>query len=152
MTFYLLRKKLILRTKEITMNPFDGKYTLAQTIIVRPGDIDTQSVRMVIATKSEQNQYVLDSGSQFNMSGYTFQLSGVINADTGVAQITGQQSQPGATLKDGLCIFEKKGIVSGSFLFDGAAAIGFYFFIGGFNTEAYEGATLLERQKKYKDL
>lgn len=130
------------------MNPFDGKYTLAQTIIVRPGTIETNSVSMVIATKLEQNQYVLDTDSQFSMSGYTFQLSGVINADTGEAQITGKQSQPGATLEEGLCLFQKKGIVSGSFIFDGAAAIGFYFFIGGFNTGTSEGTALFESQKK----
>ena len=130
------------------MNPFDGKYTLAQTIIVRPGSIETHSVSMVIATRLAQNQYVLGPDSQFSMAGYTFQLSGVINADTGEAQITGKQSQPGATLEEGLCLFQKKGIVSGSFLFDGAPAIGFYFFIGGFNTQASEGAALLERQKK----
>lgn len=96
----------------------------------------------------EQNQYVLDIDSQFSMSGYTFQLSGVINADTGEAQITGKQNQPGVTLKEGLCLFQNKGIVSGSFLFDGAPAIGFYFFIGGFNTETSEGTALIARQKK----
>ena len=131
------------------MNPFDGKYTLARTIIERPGDIEAQSASMVIATQLKQNQYVIDTGSQLSMSGYTFQLSGVINADTGEAQITGQQSQPGAvTLEEGLCLFQRKGIVSGSFLFNGAPAIGFYFFIGGFNTEASKRTTLLERHRE----
>ncbi len=130
------------------MNTFDGKYTLAQTIIVRPGDIETSSVNMVISTRKEKNQYVLDTNSQFSMAGYTFQLSGIINANTGDAQIAGRQSQPGVTLKEGLCQFQKKGMVSGSFLFDGAAAIGFYFFIGGFNTGASGGSDLLDLQTK----
>lgn len=122
---------------------FDGTYNVT-IFIPQRGQYQTFHETMTIATARDGQDDVLKAQSRLTFLCYEFQLSGRINAQTGLASISGQAIGAGVALDTAPWSFISnealRSVSAARVVFNGAAAIGFCFSLFGLKEgqEAFE--------------
>ncbi|GEM_PF-2167731 len=133
----------------MTQQTYDGSYNVTIFIPER-GSYQSISETMTISTKTEGSDEVLQPTSQLSFMSYTFELSGRINTQTGLATISGQAIGSGVSLDPALWSFVStpalQSVSAARVVFNGAAAIGFCFSLFGMKEgqETFEGQSIPE--------
>ena len=133
----------------MTQQKFDGTYDVTIFIPER-GRYQSITETMTLSTTTDGNDEVLQTTSQLSFMSYTFQLSGRINSQTGLATISGQATEAGVSLDPALWSFVAtpalQSVSAGRVVFNGAAAIGFCFSLFGMKEgqETFEGQSIPE--------
>ncbi|SCY83342.1 hypothetical protein [Desulfoluna spongiiphila] len=133
----------------MSQQKFDGTYNVTIFIPER-GSYQSMTETMTISTATEGSDEVLQPTSQLSFMSYTFQLSGRINTQTGLATISGQATDSGVSLDPALWSFVStpalQSVSAARVVFNGAAAIGFCFSLFGMKEgqETFEGQSIPE--------
>ncbi|VVS93007.1 hypothetical protein [Desulfoluna spongiiphila] len=133
----------------MSQQKFDGTYNVTIFIPER-GSYQSMTETMTISTTTEGSDEVLQPTSQLSFMSYTFQLSGRINTQTGLATISGQATDSGVSLDPALWSFVStpalQSVSAARVVFNGAAAIGFCFSLFGMKEgqETFEGQSIPE--------
>jgi len=129
----------------MTQQKFNGTYNVT-IFIPEQGNYQSTTETMTIATATDGDEEILQSESQLSFMSYTFELSGRINTNTGLATISGKALDAGVTLDPALWSFTAtptlQSVSAARIVFNGAAAIGFCFSLFGMK----EGQETFETQ------